>query len=610
MAFDGVTIANVVSELKKELMGGRLYKIAQPETDELLLTIKQPDGTRKLLISAEASLPLLYLTKANKPSPMTAPNFCMLLRKHLQNGRITGITQPGLERIVRMDIEHLDEMGDLRKKTLIVEIMGKHSNIIFCDDKDIIIDSIKHISAAVSSLREVLPGKPYFVAATQDKLDALTADYAAFQSALSVRPQPVFKALYGSFTGISPILAQELCYEAGVDGDLPAAALTGSDYGRLYESFSRMAAAVREERFCPNIAYTGDSPVEFCALPLTMYGYGAPQAESSCGSEPGPAGTHPVNTAPSSGDHVVSYDSMSALLEHYYAEKNILTRIRQKSADLRRIVQTALERNVKKYDLQLRQIKDTQKRETYRIYGELLNTYGYSAQPGAKSLQALNYYNNETVTIPLDPTLTAGENARKYFDKYGKMKRTYEALSQLTEEVSMEIQHLESISNALDIALYEEDLAQIKEELTESGYIRRKGGNGRKQKITSKPFHYISSDGFHMYVGKNNFQNDELTFKFATGNDWWFHAKQIPGSHVVVKMGSARELPDRTFEEAARLAAYYSKGRGQEKVEIDYIQKKHVKKPNGAKPGFVVYYTNYSMAIDSDISRIQLVMEE
>ena len=601
MAFDGVTIANVVSELKRELTGGRLYKIAQPEADELLLTIKQPDGTKKLLISAQASLPLLYLTGESKPSPMTAPGFCMLLRKHLQNGRITGISQPGLERIVHIDVEHLDEMGDLRRKTLVVEIMGKHSNIIFCDSEGTIIDSIKHVSAAVSSLREVLPGKAYFIAATQDKLDALSTDGEAFRNALSARPQPVFKALYGSFTGISPVLAQELCYEAGIDADLPTAALGDSDYEGLYGAFSRMAEAIRQERFSPNIAYTDGSPVEFCALPLTMYGYGRQDAPSTDSVNPGekPA-----------GDYTVPYSSMSALLEHYYAEKNVLTHIRQKSADLRRIVQTALERNVKKYDLQLRQMKDTEKRDTYRVYGELLNTYGYSAEPGAKSLQALNYYTDETVTIPLDPTLSAKENAQKYFDRYGKMKRTYEALSQLIVEVREEIQHLESVSTALDIALYEEDLAQIKEELTESGYIRRKAGNrGKKQKITSRPFHYLSSDGFHMYVGKNNFQNDELTFKLATGNDWWFHAKQIPGSHVVVKTGNAQELPDRTFEEAARLAAYYSKGRGQEKVEIDYVQKKHVKKPNGAKPGFVVYYTNYSMAIDSDISGIQPVNE-
>ncbi|MBO5335649.1 MAG: NFACT family protein [Lachnospiraceae bacterium] len=577
MAFDGVTIANVVKEMKEELMGGRLYKIAQPESDELLLTIKTPNGQKRLFISAGASLPLIYLTETNKPSPLTAPNFCMLLRKHLQNGRIVSISQPGLERIIHIGVEHLDEMGDLCRKTLIVEIMGKHSNIIFCNEENMIIDSIKHVSAAVSSVREVLPGKPYFIAQTQDKLDALTTEYVAFYQALSTKPQPAFKALYGSFAGISPILAQELCYEAGIDGEQPTAALSETDYQRLFQAFEKMVAAIKAGNFTPNIAYTGSQPVDFAALPLTLYSTG--------------------------NDKLVAYDSMSTLLESYYAEKNTITRIRQKSSDLRRIVQTALERNVKKYDLQLRQMKDTEKRDKYRIYGELLNTYGYSAKLGDKSLEAINYYTNEPITIPLDPTLSATENAKKYFEKYNKLKRTYEALSELTKEVKDEIDHLETISAALDIALQEEDLVEIKEELTESGYIRRKGG-GKKVKITSKPFHYISSDGFHIYVGKNNYQNEELTFKFATGNDWWFHAKGMPGSHVIVKSEGAEELPDRTFEEAGRLAAYYSKGRGQEKIEIDYIQKKHVKKPGGGKPGFVVYYTNYSLMIDSNIEGI------
>ncbi|MDE7287868.1 MAG: NFACT family protein, partial [Lachnospiraceae bacterium] len=282
-----------------------------------------------------------------------------------------------------------------------------------------------------------------------------------------------------------------------------------------------------------------------------------------------------------------------------------VTRIRQKSVDLRKIVQTALERNIKKYDLQLRQMKDTEKKEQYRVYGELLNTYGYEVSPGAKSMEALNYYTNEMITIVLDPLLSPSENAKKYFDKYGKLKRTFEALSTLTAQVKEEIDHLESIQNALDIALLEEDLVQIKEELISCGYIRRKGGN-KKIKFSSRPFHYISRDGYHIYVGKNNYQNDELTFKSANGNDWWFHAKGIPGSHVIVK-SEGNELPDSTFEDAAKLAAYYSKARGQEKAEIDYTEKKNVKKPNGSKPGFVVYYTNYSMMIDSDISALTRV---
>ena len=266
-------------------------------------------------------------------------------------------------------------------------------------------------------------------------------------------------------------------------------------------------------------------------------------------------------------------------------------------------MQTALERNRKKYDLQAKQLRDTENREKFKVYGELIHTYGYNLEPGAKELEALNYYTNEMITIPLDSTKTPQENALKYFEKYNKRKRTFEALTSLIEETRDDISYLESVSNALDIALSEDDLTQIKEELIESGYIRRKFTK-KKVKITSKPFHYLSSDGYHIYVGKNNLQNEELTFHFASGNDWWFHAKGIPGSHVIVKT-NGEELPDRTFEEAGKLAAYYSKNRGSEKIEIDYIEKKHVKKPKGGKPGFVVYYTNYSLMIDSDISQIK-----
>lgn len=578
MAFDGITVSNIVTELNNLLTGGRIYKIAQPEADELLLTVKNNGGQHRLLCSASASLPLVYMTEHNKPSPMSAPNFCMLLRKHIQNGRILSIRQPGLERIINIEIEHLNELGDLCRKLLIVEIMGKHSNIIFCDESGMILDSIKHVSGMISSVREVLPGRSYFIPQTQDKLEPHNITEEEFHNQLSRNKAawPVFKRIYTSFTGFSPVISQEICLRAGIDADIPVNALSADDRNRLWKAFQEILTAVRENTFCPNIIYQKKEPVEFSPLRLTIYA----DAET------------------------VLHDSISQVLETYYAQKSTVTRIRQKSADLRKVVQTALERNVKKYDLQVKQMQDTQKKEKYRIYGELLNTYGYNAAPGSKSLDALNYYTNEMITIPLDPTLSPTENAKKYFDRYGKMKRTYEALSELTISVKEEIEHLKSISTALDIALLEEDLIQIKEELIESGYIRRKGPRSQKKiKVTSKPFHYISSDGYHIYVGKNNYQNEELTFKFASNNDWWFHAKGIPGSHVIVKTGP-EELPDRTFEEAGRLAAYYSSGRGQDKVEIDYIEKKHVKKPSGGKPGFVVYYTNYSLVIDSDIAGI------
>lgn len=577
MAFDGITIANITKELNDKLLGGRIRKIAQPENDELILTIKSAEGNFRLLISASASLPLIYLTENNKPSPMTAPNFCMLLRKHIENGKLVGISQPGLERIIRFDIEHLDELGDLRRKTLVVEIMGKHSNIIFCDENDRIIDSIKHVSLQMSSVREVLPGRTYFIPVTQEKADPLELTLDSFTSLIGAKSTKLAKAIYTSYTGISPVAANEVVFRSGINSEMSGNALSELEMLHLYKTFSYYIEDIKTGNFAPQIVYQGKTPIEYAALPLTIY----------------------------SDLETITHESISYILETYYAERNTVTRIRQRSVDLRKIVQTALERSRKKYDIQAKQLKDTEKRDTYRIYGELLTTYGYSAQPGAKSLDVLNYYTNEKLTIPLDPKLTALENAKKYFDKYGKLKRTYEAVSELLKETGDEVDHLDSISTALDIALSEEDLVEIKEELMEYGYIKKRHPGGKKPKITSKPFHYISSDGYHMYVGKNNFQNEELTFKFATGNDWWFHAKGVPGSHVIVKTEGADDMPDATFEEAGRLAAYYSQSRENEKVEIDYIQKKQIKKPKGGKPGFVVYYTNYSLMIDPDISKIK-----
>ncbi len=590
MAFDGFVVAALVKEMNDTIAGGRLYKIAQPEEDELFITIKNNKEQYRLLLSANASLPLAYLLEDNKPSPLTAPNFCMLLRKHISNGRIVSITQPGLERIIRFEIEHLDEMGDLCKKFLIVELMGKHSNIIFCDENNIIIDSIKHIPAYVSSVREVLPGREYFIPNTTGKHNPFTVNQSEFEHDVCSKPFELSKAVYSSFTGISPVIAEEICHVASIDSHTSAGCLTPDERLHIFNIFSSVMEDISGGIFSPCIVYKDDEPVEFSAIPLTMY---------SCDA----------SVASGISYRTEHFSSISTVLLNFYEKKNALSRIRQRSADLRQIVNTALERNYKKYDLQLKQLSDTDKREKYRIYGELLNTYGYNIPEGTKSFEALNYYTNDMITIPLQPDLTARENSVKYFERYNKLKRTYEALSKLTLETKAEIEHLESISNSLDIAVSYEDLVQLKEEMIEYGYIHRKGPKGKKEKITSKPFHYISSDGFHMYVGKNNFQNEELTFGLATGNDWWFHAKNIPGSHVIVKAEN-KELPDNTFEEAARLAAHYSKGRAQEKVDVDYIQKKHIKKPNAAKPGFVIYHTNYSMTIDNDHHKMGTLVEE
>ena len=580
MAFDGITVANLQFELKQALEGGRISKIAQPEADELLLTVKGKDANYRLFISASASLPLLYLTQANKPSPLTAPGFCMLLRKHIGGGRITGITQPGLERILCFHIEHLDEMGDLCHKKLIVELMGKHSNIIFCDENDRIIDSIKHVSANMSSVREVLPGRTWFIPDTQSKEDPYTITQEAFIHHIQSKPVPLSKAIYQSLTGISPILAEELCYRAGLDSFRPSGAYTEDELAGLYMQLSAFMLDVQKGAFAPQIVYEKNEPKDYTCFPYQIFlGYEAK-----------------------------AFETMSEVLEQYYAEKNIVTRMRQKSADLRKVVQSTLERNQRKLILQQKQMKDTEKMEKYRIYGELIHTYGYSVPEGARSFEALNYYTNENVTVPLDPQLTPTENAKKYFDRYGKLKRTREALTTLLKETKDEIEHLDTILMSMDFAMTEADLSQIRQELYASGYIKKHGSKNKKERFTSRPFHYVSSDGYDIYVGKNNIQNEELTFKVATGNDWWFHAKGQPGSHVIVKSRN-EELPDRTFEEAAMLAAWYSKGRTAPKVDVDYIQKKHVKKVNGANPGFVIYHTNYSMTIAPDISSLRLVSE-
>lgn len=579
MALDGIVISNLVYELNHTLKNSRISKIAQPEADELLLTCKGQNGQHRLLLSASASLPFVYLTQENKPSPLTAPTFCMVLRKHIANGKILEITQPHMERIIHIRVEHLNELGDLCEKTLIIELMGKHSNIIFCNEKGMIIDSIKHVSSAMSSVREVLPGRDYFIPSTQeDKKNPLVMDKLQVMKALSGKPVSVAKAIYTTFTGISPLIAQEVAYRAGIDGDAPLASLSEEQLLHLSNLFCFMMEDIKEGNFSPVIVRKGQEPIDFSSVPLTQY----------------------------QDMEVENVDSISSVLENFYAEKNQYTRIRQKSVDLRKIVSTALERNQKKYQLQVKQLKDTEKKDKYKVYGELIQAYGYGLPEGSTVLEAENYYdNNKVISIPLDKDLTPLENAKKYFDRYGKLKRTYEALSELILETKAEIEHLESIQNSLDIAVSAEDLIQIKEELVEFGFIK-KGHGGKKVRSKSKPFHYLSSDGYDIYVGKNNYQNDELTFKVATGNDWWFHAKGMPGSHVIVKSRN-EELPDRVFEEAGMLAGYYSKGRDSDKIEIDYLQKKNIKKPNGSAPGFVVYYTNFSLTIHPDISHLQLI---
>ncbi len=596
MAFDGFTTRALQKELSEKLTGARIYRIVQSEADELLLTLR-PEASRgggqvRLLLCADATLPLVYLTSQNKPAPNTAPTFCMLLRKYLQNGKIVSVTQPGLERILRFEVEHLNEMGDLCRHVLVIELMGKHSNIILLDD-DVILDSIKHISQMVSSVREVLPGRPYFVPETQGKSNPFEETREHFFSLLSSESLPASRFLMTHYNGFSTQMSEETVFRARLSQDRSVSELSSEDSEKFWETFQALLADTAAGNFQPAVYYhlgaadavSGGEPVEYSPLPLSMY-RDLPEKH---------------------------YASISELIENYYREKNALTRIRQKSADLRKIVQTILERDLHKYDLQSRQMKDTDKREKYRVYGELLNTYGYNIPAGASSAELDNYYTGEKLTVPLDPTKTPLENAKRYFDRYTKLKRTREALETLMKDVKAEIDQLENIREALNLSVTEGDLAQIRAEMEESGFVRRhteKGKGSRKgpSRIPeAKPLHFRSSDGYDIYVGKNNLQNEELTFHVAKPTDIWFHANDIAGSHVILKTEGTpfEQVPDRAFEEAASLAAYYSKGREAGRVEVDYLERKNVKKPSGARPGFVIYHTNYSILAEAGKKGLQ-----
>lgn len=571
MSIDGICLHALNFELNQKLSDSHIKKIAQPEKEELILTASKDRETFRLLISSLASLPVIYLTSENKTSPMTAPNFCMVLRKYLNSGKITSVNQIGLERVLDFEIEHLNELGDPAKKHLYVEIMGKHSNIILCDEENTILDSIKHINAFVSSVREVLPNRPYFVPKQSDHFDAFSISKDDFYNVLLKKPLSMKKMILSSLVGFGPVIAEELCYRANIDSDASVLSLSDWQKDVFYEVFINLIKDMEKNNYAPTVILKNNRPLEVYPFALSHY----EELEQK------------------------SFSSMSEALEFFYATKNLKNNMEQRSYDLRKQIQTILDRNRKKLIIQEKQLNDTLSMEKYRLYGELLTANAYQLESGIKKAKLMNYYDNSTIEIPLDETLSAMENANKYYAKYNKLKRTKDALDTYIEETKKSISHLEMILSSLSIAESEEDLTQIRQELFEFGFTKKRPTVKKGQKKKSAPLHFVTSDGYHIYVGKNNFQNEEVTFKIATGNDWWFHSKTIPGSHVIVKANN-EELPDHIFEIAASLAGYYSTGRKQDKIEIDYTQKKHLKKVAGAAPGYVIYHTNYSMIVSPE----------
>ena len=578
MALDGVVISALAKETAEKLIGGRIDKIHQPEKDELIISVRTFGGAYKLLLCANPSFPRFHITQMQKENPDKPPMFCMLLRKHIQGGKILYVSQDGFERIIRIGIESYDEMGYLSEKVLIIEIMGKHSNIILTDKEGKIIDSIVHVDITVSSVRQILPGFPYSSPPSQGKKNPLEASRDDIAFALSNEDIPVWRQILENYTGISPLVAREAVYRATGLCDVTGPEISRQDLEDIALNFFAIITDIKEGIYNPCIITdkVSKKPVEFCAVDIAQYG---------------------------SGVMCEHYPTVSETVENFYAKKATSESIKQKCGDLLKLVSNNIDRCRKKLQLQSEILKKAEKREKYKIYGDLITANIYMIEQGMKEITVSNFYSEtgENVTIPLKNDLSPSKNAQRYYQKYNKEKTAeIETIKQkkLNEE---ELDYLESVYESLTKAETGSEITQIRDELIEEGYLKNRGRLNKKRKPENpKPLRFVSDDGYEIYVGKNNKQNDYVTLKLSRSTDIWFHTKGIHGSHALIKTDDGLTVPDETYMQAARLAAYYSKGRGSENVPVDYTEVKNVKKPSGAKPGMVIYVNYNTLYVTPD----------
>ena len=585
MALDGIAVRALVKQFNSELLSSKVDKIYQPEKDEITVAFRSVNGTKKLLLSASSSNPRAHFTEISKKNPMTAPMFCMLLRKHLCGGRVVDIRQNGLERSIDFCIESYTELGDLTIKHLIIEIMGKHSNIILTDDESKILDSIKHIDFTLSSVRQILPGLIYSAPPSQDKINPLECEYLDIVRVIASADDKITadKLILKSFEGISPLAAREMCHRALKSTDVLAASLNPEMQKALCDSVFGLFDDVKNERFEPCIIYDKVSkrPLDFCAHDIRQYEQMA---------------------------SVQSCASISEAVEAYYVTRDTEERKKQKTAALTKLVSNNIDRCAKKLILLQQTIEDARSRERHKLYADLITANLYRIGNGEKSAVVQNFYSPEyeDVTIPLDASVTPQQNAQRYYKKYNKAKVAQEQAQKQLDIANEELLYLESVMQNISLAADEEDISSIRDELLAQGYISARGRERKKKnEQPTKPLHFVSSDGFDIYVGKNNTQNDYVTLRLANSSDLWFHTKAFAGSHTIIKLGLDKNVPDTTMLEAASLAAFYSSAKNSPKVEVDYTQIKNVKKPLGAKPGMVIYehYNTLYVAPDEELAK-------
>ncbi|MFA6308654.1 MAG: NFACT RNA binding domain-containing protein [Clostridia bacterium] len=576
MPFDGIVTKCAVEELSSKLTNGRIEKIFQPENDEIYVSIRANGENLRLVLSSSANYPRIHLTDTLKENPSNPPLFCMILRKHLSGGRIISFNFNDYERIVQIKIESTSELGDSSIKTLIIEIMGRHSNIILVNSDYKIIDSIKHVDNDISRVREIMPAREYSPPPSQDKLSVDFIDTKALiEKASDVDNISIEKYILNNIKGFSPLICKQICMDCDIEpNSIPSDLKTALLY-KLIPILDSYIKDIRESNFKPCILYKDPNmqdPLDFYCLPVSRLGY------------------------------IKYFDSINFVINEFYFSKDLFERQKQKKSDIVKVLNNSLDRCNKKLGIQQEKLRDVSDRENLRLFGELITANIHSIPKKSKEALVNNYYISESefIKIPLDENLSPQANAQRYFKKYTKAKRAFLYTNKQIKITLSELNYLESVQQMLENSNTIDEINEIRDELIEQGYINsRKKNTGKKKNVPSKPLHFRSSGGFDIYVGKNNHQNDTLTLKSASANDLWLHTRNIPGSHVIIKKLQAN-IPESTILEAAVLAAYHSKAANSSNVPVDYTIVKNVKKPSGAKPGMVIYNSFRTIIVTPD----------
>ena len=571
MALDGIFLHFLKQEIEREALGARVEKVSQPSKEELVLSLRNRTGAYKLLLSVRSNSPRVHFTKYAPDNPQTPPMLCMLLRKTLVGAVLTGLRQAGLDRVLFLDFDASNEIGDRVHPSLCIEIMARHSNIILLDENGTVIDAVKRIDAAKSSVREILPGVPYELPPAQDKVNLLQEDArAAYERVLAQGEARLSAALLHSLQGMSPIVCRELANRAAGE-DLLVPSLSLAQNSILLQELEALLKRVRGGSPEPEMVLDQEGkPVDFAFLPVGQYG---------------------------SLMNVRAYPELSALLDDFYTERDRAERTKQRAQDLFRLLTSTMERITRRLNAQRAELAASEDREELRIRAELINAYQYTLEKGAPFYDVENYYDeNRILRIPADPALTPARNAQKYYKEYRKAQTAQRVLTEQIATGEQELQYIESVFDALSRSQSERELAEIREELAAGGYLKRRRSAKQKAPKALPPMEFCTDDGFSILVGRNNVQNDKLSLKMAAKNDLWLHTKNIPGSHVILVTGG-REPSGEALVQAAQLAAWFSRARESSSVPVDYTPVRMLRKPQGARPGKVIYDTYRTLSV-------------